>query len=136
MEQLREPSKDHQGQVSVIATRQSLTAILDPPRTPKRNLRRSWTHKSNHSTRARPWCAHTSAPPRGSPVWLLALPIYQLDGNKLACANSTEAACQESSPRFHVSQVDCMSPEGRKNRRFRNLLRRFLKFSRETGRKR
>jgi hypothetical protein len=23
---------------------------------------------------------------------------YQLDGNKLACANSAEAACQESSP--------------------------------------
>jgi hypothetical protein len=61
---------------------------------------------------------------------------YQLDGDKLASANSTEAACQESSPRFHMSQVDYVSPNGRGNRRFRNLLRRFLKFSREMGRKR
>ena len=43
---------------------------------------------------------------------------YQLDGDKLACANSTEAACQGSSPRFHVSQVDCVLPNGRGNRRF------------------
>ena len=43
---------------------------------------------------------------------------YQLDGNKLACANSAEAACQGSSPRFHVSQVDCVSPNGRGNRHF------------------
>ena len=43
---------------------------------------------------------------------------YQLDGNKLACANSAEAACQESSPRFHVSQVDCVSPNRQGNRCF------------------
>ena len=43
---------------------------------------------------------------------------YQLDGNQLACTNSAEAARQGSSPRFHVSQVDCVSPNGRGNRRF------------------
>jgi hypothetical protein len=43
---------------------------------------------------------------------------YQLDGHKLACANSVEAACQGSSPQFHVSQYDCVSPNGRGNRRF------------------
>ena len=43
---------------------------------------------------------------------------YQLYGNKLACANSAEAACQESSPRFHMSQVDCVLPNGRGNRCF------------------
>jgi hypothetical protein len=30
---------------------------------------------SQYSPRARPWCARASAMPRGSPVWLLALPI-------------------------------------------------------------
>jgi hypothetical protein len=43
---------------------------------------------------------------------------YQLDGNKLACANSVEADHWESSPRFHVSQVDCVLPNGHGNRRF------------------
>ena len=43
---------------------------------------------------------------------------YQLDSNKLACASSAEAARQESSPRFHLSQVDCVLPNGRKNRHF------------------
>ena len=43
---------------------------------------------------------------------------YQLDGNMLACANSAEAACQESSPQFHVSQVDCVWPNGCGNRCF------------------
>ena len=43
---------------------------------------------------------------------------YQLDGDKLACANSTDTARQESSPRFHVSQVHCVSPNGRGNIRF------------------
>ncbi len=37
---------------------------------------------------------------------------YQLDGNKLASANSAEAAHQESSPRFHVSLVDSCCPTG------------------------
>jgi hypothetical protein len=37
---------------------------------------------------------------------------YQLDGDKLASANSAEAACQESSPRFHVSLVDLCRPMG------------------------
>ncbi len=58
---------------------------------------------------------------------------YQLDGDKLACANSAEAARRELSPRFHVSQVDCVSPNGRGNRRFRNLLRMFLKFFKRNG---
>ena len=43
---------------------------------------------------------------------------YQLDGNKLAYANSVEAARQESSPQFHVSQVDCVLPNGCRNRCF------------------
>ncbi len=43
---------------------------------------------------------------------------YQLDGDMLACANSTEAACQGSIPQFYVSQVDCVSPNGRGNRQF------------------
>ena len=37
---------------------------------------------------------------------------YQLDGDKLASANSAEAARQESSPRFHVSLVDSCCPTG------------------------
>ena len=41
---------------------------------------------------------------------------YQLDGNKLACANSAEAARQRSSPQFHVSQVDCVYHAARKIR--------------------
>ncbi len=61
---------------------------------------------------------------------------YQLDGDKLASANSAEAARQESSPRFQVSQVDYVSPNGCGNRHFRNLLRWFLEFSREMGRER
>ena len=43
---------------------------------------------------------------------------YQLDGNMLACTNSTEAARQGSIPQFYVSQVDCVSPNGRGNRQF------------------
>ncbi len=37
---------------------------------------------------------------------------YQLDGDKLASANSAEAAHQESSPQFHVSLVDSCRPMG------------------------
>jgi hypothetical protein len=58
---------------------------------------------------------------------------YQLDGNKLACANSTEAACQGSSPQFYVSQVDCVLPNGHGNSVFWNLLRRVFEFLREMG---
>jgi hypothetical protein len=43
---------------------------------------------------------------------------YQLDGDKLACVDSAEAARQEPSPQFHVSQVDCVSPNGHGNRCF------------------
>ena len=43
---------------------------------------------------------------------------YQLDGNKLACASSAKAACQQSSPRFQVSWVDSVLPNGHGNRNF------------------
>ena len=37
--------------------------------------RRSWTPEFVHSTSKSPWYVGASAAPRGSPVWLLALPI-------------------------------------------------------------
>ena len=40
---------------------------------------------------------------------------YHLDSDKLACTNSAKAGCQESGPQFHVSQVDCVSPNGHRN---------------------
>ncbi len=70
----QEPSKDHQVQVSVTAMRQSSTAILDP-QGPRCATCGRVGLMSPYTPRARPWCGHTSAAPRGSPVWSLALPI-------------------------------------------------------------
>jgi hypothetical protein len=70
----REPSKDHQGQVSVTTTRQSSTAILDP-QGPRSATRGGVGLVSLYTPRARPWCTRASAAPRGSPVWSSALPI-------------------------------------------------------------
>ena len=71
---------------------------------------RSWACESVHSTSKTLVRARERRAPRRR--------RYQLDSNKLACANSPEAACQGSSPRFPVSQVDCVLPNGRRNRRF------------------
>ena len=70
----QEPSKDHQGQVSIIATHQSLTGILDP-----QGLQSTACGgvglASLYTPQARPLCALASAAPRGSPVWSLLLLI-------------------------------------------------------------
>jgi hypothetical protein len=71
---LQEPSRDHQGQVSVTAARRSSTAILDPQE-PQSATPGEFGLASPYAPRARPWCTRASAAPRGSPVWLSALPI-------------------------------------------------------------
>ena len=94
-EQSQEPSRDHQGKVSVIAACQSSTAILEP-QGPCSELQRSWVCKSLNST-------------SDTLVWAQVLrqegvqsgcqrQQYQLDGDKLAFANNAEAAHQKSSP--------------------------------------
>jgi hypothetical protein len=70
----REPSRDHQGQVSVTAAHRSSTAILDP-QGPRSATRSGVGLASPYAPQARPWCARPSAVPRGSPVWSLASPI-------------------------------------------------------------
>ncbi len=106
----REPSRDHQSKVSVTAARRSLTAILDP-QDPEAQLAAElglqvrMPHKQDPGARAR-------APRQKGVQSGRRRRRYQLDGDKLASANSAEAACQESSPRFHVSLVDLCRPTG------------------------
>ncbi len=66
------PSRDHQGQVSVIATHRSSMAG-NAPQGPQSATCGGVGPTRPYIPRANPWCAHKSAEPGASLVWLLAL---------------------------------------------------------------
>jgi hypothetical protein len=70
--QLRaEPSKDHQDQISIIATYQS-SMVGNAPKEPQSVTCGGIGCAGLYNPRAIPWCTRTSAKPEESPDWSLA----------------------------------------------------------------
>jgi hypothetical protein len=68
----KEPSRGHQGQVSIIASCRSLTAG-NAPQGPRSATRGVVGTAVPYTQRAISWHAHVSNEPEASPVWSFAL---------------------------------------------------------------
>ena len=107
---------------------------IGPPRTPKRNLRRSWTHESVHSTSETQVRAHERRAKRESSLVIGAADISWTATRQLALTAWRQLA-KNQVPDSTSHKLTVCRPMGMETDVFRNLLRRFLEFLREMSHK-